>query len=68
LSASSRALEDALNGVVWVDDSRNCTLHTEKVFAEPGEPTGAHVRIWTLPSTLGRAQQDRDQLSLGAVA
>jgi Holliday junction resolvase RusA-like endonuclease len=64
----ARALEDALTGVVWQDDSRNAVVHVEKVYAEPGEPTGAHVRIWTLPSTLGRAQQDRDQLSLGAVA
>ena len=61
----ARALEDALTGIVWGDDSRNCTVHVEKVFAEPGEPTGAQVRIWELPATVG-PRVSADQLALSA--
>lgn len=60
----TRGTEDALTGVVWRDDSRNCCMHIEKVFAEPGEPEGALIRIWTLPATVGRAQAPVEQLGL----
>ena len=59
----TRSTEDALTGVVWRDDSRNCALHIEKVFAEEGEPPGAHVRVWELPGTL-KAQTPPEQLAL----
>lgn len=61
----ARALEDALTGIVWTDDSRNCTVHAEKVYAEPGEATGAKVRIWELPATVG-PRVSVDQLALTA--
>ena len=62
-----RSTEDALTGVVWVDDSRNCTTHVEKVYAEPGEPEGAEIRVWTLATQLGEnARKTPDQLALSA--
>jgi Holliday junction resolvase RusA-like endonuclease len=62
-----RSTEDALTGVVWRDDSRNCTTHVEKVFAEPGEPEGAEIRVWTLEAQLGEsARMVPDQLALSA--
>lgn len=62
-----RSTEDALTGVVWRDDSRNCTTHVEKVFAEPGEPEGAEIRVWTLTAQLGEtARTPADQLALSA--
>lgn len=60
----TRGTEDALNRVVWRDDSRNCCMHIEKVFAEPGEPEGALIRIWTLPTTVGHVQVPVEQLGL----
>jgi len=60
----TRSTEDALNSVVWNDDSRNVALLTEKVYAEPGEPEGAEVKIWTLPATVGRVEADPDQLEM----
>jgi len=62
----TRSTEDALNGVVWGDDSRNVVLHSEKVYAAPGEPTGAHIRVWTLPERIGAARPPADQLALSA--
>jgi Holliday junction resolvase RusA-like endonuclease len=59
-----RATEDALNGVVWRDDSRNVCMHIEKVYAEPGEPEGAHIRVWALPERVGAARPPVDQLAL----
>lgn len=61
-----RATEDALNGVVWRDDSRNVCMHIEKVYAEDGEPEGAHIRVWALPVNVGVARQCADQLALTA--
>jgi Holliday junction resolvase RusA-like endonuclease len=61
----ARALEDALTGIVWTDDSRNCTVHVEKIYAEPDESTGAQVRIWELPTTVG-VRQPAEQLALSA--
>jgi Holliday junction resolvase RusA-like endonuclease len=62
----ARALEDALTGIVWGDDSRNCVVRAEKVYAEPGEPPGAHVKLWTLAATVGAARPPADQLALSA--
>jgi hypothetical protein len=62
----SRSTEDALNGVVWRDDSRNVCMHIEKVYADPGEPTGAHIKVWVLPAHVGAARPPADQLALSA--
>ena len=61
----TRALEDALTGIVWTDDSRNVVVRAEKVYAEPGEATGAQVRVWELPATVG-TRQPVEQLALSA--
>lgn len=53
----ARGTEDALSGVVWVDDSRICSGPNEKVFAEPNEPVGAEIRVWQLPTTVHAAAQ-----------
>ena len=60
----TRSTEDALTNVVWRDDSRNVSMHIEKVFAEPGEPAGAEIRIWALP--VKRAHIAAEQLALTA--
>lgn len=61
-----RSTEDALNNVVWRDDSRNVCMHIEKVFAEPGEPEGAEIRIWRLVTSVGLVRIAADQLALTA--
>lgn len=63
----TRAIEDALNGVVWGDDSRNIVVHSEKVYAEEGESPGVIVRLWTLPATVGYVVS-AEQLALDDVA
>lgn len=49
----ARAVEDALTGIVWKDDSRIVAGPNEKVFAAPTEPIGVEVRLWMLPATVG---------------
>jgi Holliday junction resolvase RusA-like endonuclease len=62
-----RSTEDALTGILWRDDSRNVGMAVEKVYAEPGEPEGAEIRVWTLPDRVGvTAQATADQLALSA--
>jgi Holliday junction resolvase RusA-like endonuclease len=62
-----RSTEDALNGILWRDDSRNVAMAVEKVYAEPGEPEGAEIRVWVLPDRVGvLAQTLSEQLALSA--
>lgn len=37
-----RAVEDALNGIVWIDDSQISTQHARKRY---GDRPGVHIRI-----------------------
>jgi len=39
---------DALNGVVWVDDSQICDLHVVKVYTDDGERVGVHLSVETI--------------------
>ena len=41
------AIMDALNGVLWRDDSQILRLVAEKHIAPKGEWTGVEVRAWT---------------------
>lgn len=41
----ARSTEDALNGIVWVDDSRNVTERMGKRYARMGEGTGCWVEV-----------------------
>lgn len=41
----AKAVLDALNGVVWPDDSQVCRLTVEKVYAAGGEQPHVEVRI-----------------------
>lgn len=40
-----RAVEDALNGVVWHDDSQITRTDVEKLWGAPGQAPGAYVTI-----------------------
>jgi Holliday junction resolvase RusA-like endonuclease len=40
-----RAVEDALNGIVWVDDRLIVQGYDEKVYARTSEPTGCRVMV-----------------------
>jgi Holliday junction resolvase RusA-like endonuclease len=63
----TRAVFDALTGSTWRDDSRVVKMDVEKVYAQPGEPEGAEVRIWVLPARVGViAQAPVEQLALSA--
>ncbi|MES2737255.1 MAG: RusA family crossover junction endodeoxyribonuclease [Verrucomicrobiota bacterium] len=44
----ARSTEDALTGVVWVDDAQTVELTLKKRFAAPGEGTGARIKITPL--------------------
>lgn len=52
-----RALEDALTGICWIDDTQVVTGMAEKIY---GEKSGAHVRIEPVPLTklTGEMQDD----------
>jgi len=64
-----RSTEDALNSVVWRDDSINVGMHVEKIYGEANEPAGCEIRIWQLPDRVGRVETvPVDQMVLGAVA
>lgn len=42
----ARSTEDALTGVVWVDDSQTIALHVTKLY---GEKPGVEITVETLP-------------------
>jgi Holliday junction resolvase RusA-like endonuclease len=45
-----RGLEDAMTGIVAVDDCLFVEQHAQKVWAESGEKPGAVVRVWRAES------------------
>jgi Holliday junction resolvase RusA-like endonuclease len=45
-----RSTEDALTGILWVDDARIVEQRGRKVY---GDRPGALVEVWILPETLG---------------
>ena len=47
LSKLVRAIEDALTGIVWHDDSQVVETHSRKRYAEPGERPGAIILVTT---------------------
>lgn len=47
LSKLIRSTEDALTGIIWTDDARVVRIDARKVFAQPGDPTGAYITVWS---------------------
>jgi Holliday junction resolvase RusA-like endonuclease len=43
-----RSTNDALTGVVWVDDCQIAATLSQKVYVEPGASSGALVSVWLL--------------------
>lgn len=43
-----RSTEDALTGVLWIDDAQIVASIPIKRYANPGEPTGAQLEIYAL--------------------
>jgi Holliday junction resolvase RusA-like endonuclease len=48
VSNLNKAIEDALTGIVWRDDSVVCESHERKVFARSAESCGVVIDVWTL--------------------
>jgi Holliday junction resolvase RusA-like endonuclease len=44
----ARAVEDALTGVVWVDDAQIVKEYLSKRYCEPGEQPNVTVTVWQL--------------------
>lgn len=55
----ARALEDALNGLLWVDDRRVCELWWSRRF---GKNPGARVEVWELPARFCDVPGERDRV------
>lgn len=45
-----RATNDAMTGVIWVDDSQVAATLSQKIYVEPGMPSGALIRVYRLDS------------------
>lgn len=45
-----RATNDAMTGVIWVDDSQVAATLSQKIYIEPGMPSGALIRVYRLDS------------------
>jgi len=43
-----RATNDALTGVIWVDDSQVAATLSQKIYAEPAAPSGAIIHVYRL--------------------
>lgn len=43
-----RATNDALTGVIWIDDSQVAATLSQKVYSEPGAPSGALIKVYRL--------------------
>lgn len=41
----ARSTEDACTGVLWVDDSANVKITSEKIYAERGQPEGCEITV-----------------------
>ena len=50
----TRAVEDALTGVLWKDDSQ---IVDERIRKEYGEPERVEVRLWLLEAAVGAQEQ-----------
>ena len=48
LSNLVKAIEDALQGLVFVDDCQICKLEAKKVYAAKGEEPGVEVAVWKI--------------------
>jgi Holliday junction resolvase RusA-like endonuclease len=59
-----RSAEDALTGVLWLDDSQIIVGPSEKVYAEANESEGVEIRIWTLPRMVGEVGEATLPLAL----
>jgi crossover junction endodeoxyribonuclease RusA len=65
LSKLARSTEDALNGLVWVDDARVCAYRRlEAVYTGSDDPDalyrpGVLVRVWKVPEFLIEDRKDR---------
>lgn len=65
LSKLARSTEDALNGLVWVDDARICAYRRlEAVYTGSDDPDalyrpGVIVRVWKVPEFLIADRKDR---------
>lgn len=46
-----RSTEDAMSGIVWLDDAQVCVHNISKVYADPGQSPGALVRVYRLAPT-----------------
>jgi Holliday junction resolvase RusA-like endonuclease len=45
----ARAVEDALTGVVWVDDAQICKEYIDKRYqSSPEDPQGVSITVWRL--------------------
>lgn len=44
----ARSTEDALTGIVWVDDSQTKRICSEKLWANPGDPIGCRITLIVL--------------------
>lgn len=67
LSKLTRALEDALTGMVWDDDSRIVRTVTEKRYATRERDVGMWIEVRVRPATM-RELAESQQPSLPAVA
>lgn len=54
----ARALEDALNGLLWTDDRRVCDLWWSRRF---GRYPGARVEVWSVPARFSDVPGERDR-------
>jgi Holliday junction resolvase RusA-like endonuclease len=45
LTKLMRSTEDALTGILWVDDARITDQHARKRYCEPGQAPGAQISI-----------------------
>lgn len=51
-SKLARSVEDALNGIVWDDDSRIAQLVACKIYVDRDEPIGVALRATALPRAM----------------
>jgi Holliday junction resolvase RusA-like endonuclease len=43
-----RATNDALTGIIWEDDSQVSATLSQKIYTEPGAPSGAIIHVYRL--------------------
>lgn len=52
-----KAIKDAINGVVWIDDCQVCSMYASALYQDDESPPGVHVTVAQMPAAPAQCDQ-----------